>query len=306
MKTLIKFIFLFFAQVTLAQPVELLVTYPPGGAVDVFARNFQKYLSGAGIQSVVVNKPGADGKVGVGYILNKSIDSNTVMIAATGPILFNKVLYSNNGYDYTQFDMTVPMARTPLVIAVSNQSGISTLQEFLERARTQKLNCGTSNSGSGFAGRYIVKQLKMTSTEVISFKGASDVTANLIGGNIDCAIDPLSTLANAHRDNKIKIIAIAGHTKNQEFPQLPLVKQVIDDFEFYYWFGLATVKGHQVDPRVHTLAQQAFKDSDLIKSLRLLEYEIIKPAPDSIKFLDLEFNRFEIMRRHLGLEKVVN
>lgn len=309
MKHLSKFIFAFFIFFSIAhatQPVELVVPYPPGGAVDTFARNFQKYLINSNVPSVIVNKPGADGKIGVAYILNKPLDSNTFMIAATGPVLFNKVLYSNNGYDYSQFDMVVPLARTPLVVAVSNQSGITSWNEFLEQSKKRKLNCGVSNSGSAFAGRFIVKHLGLSQTEIIPFKGASDVTANLIGGSIDCAIDPLSTLANSHRDNKIKIIAIASQGKHQEFSQLPIIKQTIEDFDFYYWFGISAVKGHQVDTRVFSLSQTAFKDNNLISSLKLLEYEIIKPPADSQKFLDFQYNRFEDMRRRLGLEKVTN
>lgn len=308
MNFLLKIIFsilTLFSIAVYAQPVELVVTYPPGGAVDIFARNFQKYLNSADVSSLVVNKSGSDGKIGINYVLTKNTD-NTVLVAATGPILFNKVLYANNNYDYSQFEMSVPMARTPLVVAVSTQSGITSWTEFLEQGKSRKLNCGVSNSGSGFAGRYFVKKLELSKTEIIPFKGAADVTSNLIGGSIDCAVDPLSTLANAHRDNKIKIIAVATQSKHPDFPQIPLIKQSIKDFDFYYWFGIGVVKGHQFDSRVFTLASQAYKDSAMTASLKLLEFEMIKPPADSQKFLDAEYNKFEDMRRHIGLEKVTN
>ena len=305
-KYITAFVTLFVCLGIQAQPIELVVPYPPGGAVDIFARNFQKYLNNSDIKSIISNKAGADGKIGTTYVLNKPSDSNTMLVAATGPMLFNKVLYANNSYDYSQFDITVPIGRVPLGIAVSNNSGINSLEDFIKQGKVKKLNCGTSNSASAFAGKYIIKQLELAKTETIPFKGANDVTANLIGNNIDCAFDSLTTLAYSHREGKIKLIAIASQSKYSEFPNIPLVKQTVKDFEFYFWFGLASVKGSQVDQRVVAQAYSAFKDIALINSMKTIEVEIVKPPADSQKWLDHEYNKFETMRQQLGLEKVTN
>jgi tripartite-type tricarboxylate transporter receptor subunit TctC len=289
--------------VNATQPLEIVVPYSPGGATDTFARNLQRYLKDSeNVSSFVTNKPGADGKIGSSYVMQKPVDSNTVLVAATGPMLFNKVLHADNTHDYTQFNLLVPMARTPIVIAVSNQSGITSLKEFVERAKHKPLNCGISNSASGFAGRYIIKNLSLTNVELITFKGAGDVLTNLLSGNIDCAFDPWSVFSSNFRNNKLNIIATGGKDSIREHTTIPLLSQSIQDFEFYFWFGLATVKTNK--NTIFELAKNAYKDPAMISSLKTLDYEIVAPVQDSQQFLEKEYIKFKNIKQQLDRSKL--
>ena len=258
----------------------------------------QRYLKDSeNVVGYVTNKPGADGKIASAYVMQKPVDLNTVLVAATGPMLFNKVLYADNSYDYTQFDLLVPMARTPIVIAVSNQSGITSLKEFVEQAKRKPLNCGISNSASGFAGRYIIKSLSLINVELITFKGSGDVLANLLSGNIDCAFDPWSVFASNFRNNKLNVVATGGKDHIQEHADIPLLSQLIRDFEFYFWFGLATVKDNK--NKIFELAKNAHKDPAMISNLKTLDYEIVAPVQDGQQFLEKEYLKFKNIKKQL-------
>lgn len=78
MKKIILALFLSLTAVAQAAQVdELVVPYSPGGVVSAFGQVVQKYLTeDFNKNTVLVNKGGADGKIGVRYVL----ESATVIV----------------------------------------------------------------------------------------------------------------------------------------------------------------------------------------------------------------------------------
>jgi len=76
-----------------AKPIRIVVPYAPGGANDILARVVAEKLSPALGQSVVVeNKPGAGAIVGTELVVKSAPDGYTLLMAASGPIVFNPAL----------------------------------------------------------------------------------------------------------------------------------------------------------------------------------------------------------------------
>lgn len=301
-KYFLAFFAIFFCLHVNAQPLEIVVPFPPGGPVDVFARNFQKYLMKNDVPSVVVNKPGADARIAIKYVMSKPDGSNTIFVATTGSFLFNKILFQNNEHDFDQFDSILPIARTPLAIAVSKESGISSWEDFLVKAKNDKVNCGVSNAASRFISRYLIHYFELKGTEIIPFKGSSDLLPNLIGNNVDCAVDTSVLLASPHKANRVKIVALGSSDRNNDL-NMPVLAESIKGFEFYNWFGLAIYKNHRVDKKVIDLARNAFTDETFVSNLKNIEFEVIEPPVNSFDFLKSEYNRFETIRKQLGIGK---
>jgi len=302
-KYFLLLITLFFClNVKAQQSLEIVVPFPAGGPVDVFARNFQKYLLINNVQSVVVNKPGADARIALKYIKSKPEGSNTIFVATSGSFLFNKILLQNNEHDFDEFNSILPIARTPLAIAVSKDSGITSWQDFLVKAKNNKINCGVSNPASRFIARYLLNQFALSETVIIPFKGSNDLLPNLVGNNVDCGIDTLVLFAAPHKINRVRMIVLGTSTENNEF-NLPTIAESLKGFEFYNWFGLAVYKNHRVDKKVIDLAYNSFKDKTFVENLKNIEFEVIKPPVDVLNFLNTEFNRFDKIRIQLGIEK---
>ena len=93
----------FSQQAALAQyptkPVHIVVPYPPGGAVDAFARVLSQQLSDAWGQQVVVdNRPGASTMIGAEQVAKSPADGYTFLLSAeltfvTVPHLYEKIPY---------------------------------------------------------------------------------------------------------------------------------------------------------------------------------------------------------------------
>ena len=286
---------------------ELVSPYAPGGVVSSFGRIVQKYLvEEARIDTVLVNKPGADARIGVKYVAGQP-DGNRWIVAATGPFLFNQVVYNDPGYKASDFELLVPMAQSPSIIAVSNQSGISTLSEFIARAKTKPMNCGVSNSGALFLTKFLVTQLELSRVEIVSYKGASEVSAALIGGQIECSVDTLQSQLRYHSDNKLKIIAISSVSKNSEVPNAELFSSVIPKFSFYSWYGIGVPKNSpdkETKPVFDALSKinQNPGYQQAIKSIGL---ELGNPyAKDPQTFIKEQYQRFETIRQKSNIPKV--
>ncbi len=285
---------------------ELVSPYAPGGVVSSFGRVLQKHVvEELKVDMVMVNKPGADARIGVKYVANQPADGKTWILAATGPFLFNQVVYEDPGYNVNDFDLVVPMAQSPSIIAVSNQSGITNLKEFIQRAQTKPMNCGVSNSGALFLTKYVVSKLKLDKVEIVNFKGASEVSMALMNGTIDCSVDTLQSQFRFHQDNKLKIIAVSSVAKNELLPNTELFSKVLPNFSFYSWYGIGVLKATPL--RDKALILQAMRNINQSESyrnnIRALGLELGNPAVDPHTFIQNEYQRFEAIRKSAGIAK---
>ena len=306
MKKLLILLFISFS-VNAAEVKELVSPYAPGGVVSTFGRIVQKYLiEEMKVDTVLVNKPGADARIGVKYVANQPANGNHWIVASTGPFLFNQVVYNDPGYRVTDFDLVLPMAQSPSVIAVSNQSGITTLNEFIKQAKTRPLNCGVSNSGALFLTKFLINKLNLTKVEIISYKGASEVSTALIGGTLDCSVDTLQSQLKYHQDKRLKIVAVSSNSPNTAIENVALFSTVIPKFSFYSWYGVGVLKATPVKEKALILA--ALKDINrnekYRQSIDAIGLELGDSTVDSQEFIKTEYAKFEKIRQQANIPKI--
>ncbi|CAA9419942.1 MAG: BUG/TctC family periplasmic protein, partial [uncultured Ramlibacter sp.] len=86
-----------------SKPVRIVVPYAPGGANDILARVVSEKLAPALGQSVVVeNRAGAGAIVGTEHVARAAPDGHTLLMAASGPIVFNPALMARLPYSPLQ------------------------------------------------------------------------------------------------------------------------------------------------------------------------------------------------------------
>ena len=98
-------IFLGICTVTCAQgypdkPIRVVVPFPPGGSIDVFARLIsQKLAETASWSFVIDNRPGAGGNIGMEIATKAAPDGYTIVMGQTSNISVAPALYPNLPYD---------------------------------------------------------------------------------------------------------------------------------------------------------------------------------------------------------------
>src|SRR5438094_9138611 len=76
-----------------AKPVRIVVAYPPGGGIDILARQLADKLAAPWGQSVIVeNKPGANTILAAELVAKA--DSHTVLMTSEGTFSINPHMYA--------------------------------------------------------------------------------------------------------------------------------------------------------------------------------------------------------------------
>jgi len=238
MKLAILLIFLCWINGAMAQTkIEIVVPNPAGGTTDLVARHIQSILSGRTDRSViVVNKPGAFGKIAMDYVTSNSTKKDMILIVSTGTFVQSVM---DNTNDLKNFHVVAPVMTTQSVLVTTSVSNITSWQEFITRARNQPLNCGVSNGAANLYAKYLLKRLNLTNVEIIAFSGSAAVNASLMGNHIQCAFDTLTTLEPWIQDGKLIVLATMANSQPIKYPGLMSLEQHVPGFDFQNWYGMA-------------------------------------------------------------------
>src|SRR5438034_11597501 len=83
-----------------AKPVRIVVAYPPGGGIDILARQLADKLALPWGQPVIVeNKPGANTIVAAESVARAAADGHTVLLTTDATFSINPHLYAKLPYD---------------------------------------------------------------------------------------------------------------------------------------------------------------------------------------------------------------
>ena len=300
----ILFALLFAANSAWANPT-ITVPTPPGGAPDAWTRVIAKFLAQEiGVEYIVVNKPAAAGRVAVEHVATQPADGQNLITVATGPFLFNKVLYNNLSHDYTAFDILAPMAQVPLSLSVSNNLGVSTLAEFLNVARSKTLNCAGSSASSVFVGKQFFNHLQVRDVQFIPFRGSADMNVQLAAGTIDCAFDTVNTALSLHKNSKYKIIAVSTESRYEEVSTAALFSSVVPGLVFYNWYGIAIKVNTPNRDQIFTALRKINQDPAFRAEIVKRGLEVVNPPANGQQWIHREYLKFEAVRKQLNIEKL--
>jgi tripartite-type tricarboxylate transporter receptor subunit TctC len=171
------------AQTFPSEPITLIVAWPAGGGSDISMRLIADALSKQiGVPVVVLNKPGAGGAIGHREIVNAKPDGYTIGMYSSGGIALPYLNAQANTFDEMQ-----PIAffgEDPNALQVSNASGISSLKDFVDRARANpgKIKNGNDQpGGSSYIGARSTRSAQREAHQV-SYAGFGPTVIGLMGG----------------------------------------------------------------------------------------------------------------------------
>jgi tripartite-type tricarboxylate transporter receptor subunit TctC len=131
--------------------VRIVVAYPPGGGIDVMARQLADKLTPAWGQPVVVeNKPGANGNVGADFVAKSAPDGYTLLLTDLGGLVISASVYPKLPFNPSKdFTPVVMVSYSPHVLAVHPDVKVKDVKELVAMAKAWpgKLNFAISGIG---------------------------------------------------------------------------------------------------------------------------------------------------------------
>jgi tripartite-type tricarboxylate transporter receptor subunit TctC len=236
-----------------ARPVQLVVGFPPGGGVDIVARQLAEKLSEVLGQRVVVeNKAGAAGNVAMEYVARAKPDGYTLLMGNLGMLSANPALYRNLAFDPAR-DF-VPVARvvvTPLVAVVPAALPVKSMADLVALAKSKPGELNFGSGGNGNINHLAGELLKMqTGTKIqhIPYKGSAPALSDLVAGRIQLMIDGGNVVQPFVAAGTVRAIAMTGEQRSAASPTVPTAREAgLPEFVIYGWQGVLAPAGTPPD-----------------------------------------------------------
>jgi tripartite-type tricarboxylate transporter receptor subunit TctC len=233
-----------------SRPITFINPFPPGGAADVVGRPFAAALEPIIKQPCVIEtKAGAAGQVGAQVAASARPDGYTLlihMVSISGFAEVDKLF--GRPVKFTNADF-IPIARfiaDPCVLIVNDQQPHKTLKDFVDDAK--KRPDGMIFSSSGLYGAlHLPMALFMKSAGIklrhLPTTGGGPALTALMGNNVQALVSSIAAASSQIKAGKARALASFGAARTAALPDVPTMKELGHDIEYYLWVGLFAPKG---------------------------------------------------------------
>jgi tripartite-type tricarboxylate transporter receptor subunit TctC len=267
--------------------VTIVVPFAAGGSADLLARILQQHMQAKyGVPFVVENRSGAGGSIGTGYVAKAAPDGYTLLVGTVSSIAINSFLYTKLNFDAARDLQPVSLlVRFPNLLFVNQKIPAKTVPELVAyiKANDGKLNYGSSGNGtsSHLSSVMFALATKTTMTH-IPFRSTAEVVNSMLGGNIDLAIDSMTTTWPFATSGNVRALAVTTPQRSATAPELPTISETLTGYEATAWQGLFAPAGTP-RPIVETIAaevKRVWELPDVVAALKSVGAEPALSTPD--------------------------
>lgn len=208
--------------------VTLLVAFLAGGPLDVVARVVADKFSLRNSRTVIVeNRPGAAGNVGASALARAEPNGLTWLASVDSLWTVNPHMGTKPNFDIDK-DITpvTQLGRVVLLLAVNPKVPAKSWQDLLAYSKTKSLNFGSAGIGSpGHLALEYLKTIAPLEAAHVPFRGAAQVTTELLAGNIDGAFIVAGGMIDYVQANQITALAISDTQRFARLPEVPTAQE---------------------------------------------------------------------------------
>ncbi|HYQ94165.1 MAG TPA: tripartite tricarboxylate transporter substrate binding protein [Burkholderiales bacterium] len=226
-----------------AKPVRFIVTFPPGGTVDITARILQPRLSESLGQTVVIeNRGGAGGAVGTEAAARSAPDGYTFLYTLSSHTI-NPFFYKLN-YDVERdFAPVSLVVSVPQLIAAHPSAPAKTLRELVAAAKERPGFYAYASPGSGTPGHIAAELLKRRAgidMVHVPYKGGGPALADTIAGQVPFLFLTAPAGLPSVRSGRLRALAVTTRKRTASAPDIPTVAEELSlpDYEVDSWCAM--------------------------------------------------------------------
>jgi tripartite-type tricarboxylate transporter receptor subunit TctC len=225
-----------------ARPVRLVVTYPPGGTVDITARIVQPKLSEFLGQPVVIeNRGGAGGAVGTEAVARSAPDGYTFLYTLSSHTI-NPFLYKLN-YDVERDFVPVSLVVSAPQLIAANLDAPKSLKELVAAAKERPGFYAYASPGAGTPGHVAAELLKLrTGINLVHvpYKGGGPAVTDVIAGQVPYLFLTASAAFSFTRSGKLRALAVTTRRRTAAAPDIPTVAEELGlpDYDVDSWCAM--------------------------------------------------------------------
>ena len=292
-----------------SRPVTFIVPFPPGGSTDLgfrlLTKETEKHL---GQPIVVVNKPGGGGTIGVSAVASAKPDGYTIGQSPSGGFLaimphIEKIPY----HPIKDLRYIMQFAELNFGVMVKADSPLKSFKDLIAYARQnpKKVTYGTNapNSISNLIMEQIAKKEGVQMVH-IPFKGSAEYQTALLGGHVMFIVGEFNY--SYLEGGQTRVLLFLGEKHSEEYPQVPVVKDLGYDIPCPVYNGVAGPKGlpDEIARKIEEAFTKGMREQAFVKGMKDLHVTILhRNSKEVTDWAAYNYELFGKILKEMGLVK---
>ncbi len=253
------------------KPVQLVVPFPPGGAVDIVGRLVgEKIAAKLGQPVIIENRAGAGTAIGAAYVARSTPDAYTLLISSGSTFTVNPAINQKLPYDPIEsFDPIALVARVPLVVVANSRVPFDNVEQLAATVRKAPEKYVYGSFGAGTTGHFAGEQfLRATGLDLVHvpYRGSAPALIDLVGGQIPLAVDTIAASLPHIKSGSIKPIVLMGANRSPLLPGVPTMAEAgYAGFDADSWLAIVAPRGipAPLKARLEAVIAEVMADPDI-------------------------------------------
>jgi tripartite-type tricarboxylate transporter receptor subunit TctC len=230
------------------RPIRLIVSFPPGGAVDVIARTVGTPLGERlGQQVVVDNRPGSNGNIAAEIAARSRPDGYTLFLGSDALVGVNPHIYAKMPVDpLKDFVPVATLVANMLILAVNPTivpaNDLPGFIELARRARPPLFYASIGNGSMHHLAMELLKQRADIDLTHVPYRGGGPAGIAVVAGE-NAVMFGGGSVVPLIKIGKLKGLAVSGKKRSPTLPDLPTIDSFYPDYEVPIWQGLMAPAG---------------------------------------------------------------
>ncbi len=292
------------------KPITLIVTYPPGGTVDVVGRLIAPELGKKLGQTVVIeNKGGAGGMIGEGFVSRSAADGYTLMLDASN-FAQNPALRSKMSFDVQKaFEPVSLLLKVPNVLVVNPKSPIKSVADLIKLGHDRQHPIYFASAGPGSA-QHLAGELfnLMAGTHLVHvpYKGGGPAMLDVMAGQVPLMFASLGSSWPHIKGGKLRAVAVGGTTRSSLMPTIPTIAESgLPGFSSYEWNAIFAPAGtpKPILEKVSAAITEVLKEPKVRTQLEGLGADVVASNPEQLRaFVTEEITKWKKVAKEAHLQ----
>jgi len=258
------------------KPITFVVPWGAGGMTDVSARLLaEKFKAELGQPVLVVNKPGANGAIGLRFALGQKADGYHVVLGPMTDAMAGPYFLGGEPFDFKDLSFVAGYMPQQRVLFTTADKPYKTFPEFIEYT---KKHPGELSAGSGGAqwALEVIKSIAVKNSlkmKYVMFKSGGEASTAILGKHVDLCETGTGTPAfQSAREGKLVMLVNLGSGSVPYFPQVKNMEELGYPFSAVVEYGFTVRAGtpEEIRKKLEDTLRKVMNDPDVKSKLETM------------------------------------
>jgi tripartite-type tricarboxylate transporter receptor subunit TctC len=226
------------------ESARVICGFPAGGTTDAVSRRVADKLRGGYAKNTLVeNKPGAGGRLGVEELKRSAPDGSTLLLTPAAMITLYPHIYRSLSYG---IDDVTPVCTGGTVafglgVGPAVPASVKNVADYLQWAKANPAQASYGTPGAGSPPHFVAALLgKVSGIDLnhVPYRGSAPGIQDLLGGQVPAFSSPIGDYLPHLKTGKLRLLATSGATRSRFTPDVATyAEQGLRDLTMSEWYG---------------------------------------------------------------------